>query len=309
MSEAGRKLISWVVGIVGVIAIIVYFRPPDFAGVLQSIGVYGVIAWCVLTLLARLCLLRTSVEPVRLFGYELTVSDAFWIGWVRTFANQILPLSGVVAYAKALRLRTGISWSELAAMATPQFVLAAAALGVIGVVAVAINADALSAKAYWIGSAYLAIVVIALLITRGAAPFIDRLPAALSNRARDVTGALRKLASKPGLVSRLVAYHALVILLRGARLWVLFSAAGITLEWQQLLLVLIVAESSFLFQLTPGGLGVREAAVLGGAALAGIAPEIAAGVALIDRLFMIAITVFFAVPAMMILAPSQQIDN
>lgn len=304
-----RNLLSWAIGVIAVIGIVLYFRPPDFAGVLASVGVGGVAAWCGLTLLARLCLVRTSVEPVRLFGYDLGMADAFWIGWLRTFANQVLPLSGIAAYAKALRLKTGISWSELAAMATPQFVLAAAALGAIGLVAVLVNADTLGDHAYWVGAAYLAILLMAILVTRGAAPFIDRLPAAVSDRARNVSGALRKLAAEPGLVGRLVAYHALVILLRGARLWILFAAAGVALEWQQLLIVLIVAESSFLVQLTPGGLGLREAAVLGGAALVGISPDVSAGVALIDRLFMIAITVFFAVPATMILAKPQQIDN
>ncbi|NNC55528.1 MAG: UPF0104 family protein [Pseudomonadales bacterium] len=148
-----------------------------------------------------------------------------------------------------------------------------------------------------------------MVFAKGAAPFIDLLPPAFSNRAARLSDALRKLASQRGLLGRLVAYHAVVIVLRGGRLWVLFAAAGLDLGLQQVLLILVVAESSLLLQITPGGLGIREAAVLGGAALVGISPDVAAGVALIDRLFMIAITVVFAVPSVMILGNSGKTEN
>lgn len=309
MRDSLRKLISWLAGVIGLIFIAWYFRPAGFVDTLAAVSTLGIIAWCALTIAARLLLARTTVEPMHALGYRLSMSDAFWIGWLRTFANQIVPMSGVAAYVKVLRDKTAISWSELAALATPQFVLAAAALGVVGLAAVACNFHALADTAIWLLAIFSVIIVAAILLANGAAPFIELLPKAVSARAVNVSTALRKFASRPGLIARLIAYHALVIVLRGGRLWVLFAAAGVDLEWQQLALILAIAESSFLLQLTPGGLGIREAAVLGGAALVGIAPEVAASAALIDRLFTIAVTVLFALPAAMILSSAQQIDN
>lgn len=309
MRDSLRKSLSWLAGIIGLVFIAWYFRPTAFVDTLAAVGVPGVIVWCVLTIAARLLLARTTVEPVNALGYRLSLSDAFWIGWLRTFANQIVPMSGVAAYVKVLRDKTAISWSELAALATPQYVLAAAALGIVGIAAVASSFRALGETALWLFAIYSTVIFAAILVAKGAAPMIDKLPNAMSERAANVSLALRKFASRPGLIARLIGYHGLVIVLRGGRLWVLFAAAGVNLEWQQLALILAIAESSFLLQLTPGGLGIREAAVLGGAALLGIAPEVATSVALIDRLFMIAVTVLFAAPAAMILSSSQQIDN
>ncbi|MBT8099149.1 MAG: flippase-like domain-containing protein [Gammaproteobacteria bacterium] len=309
MTETLKKGISWLAGIVALVAIVWYFRPQGFVDSLISVGVAGVGAWCALTVIARLVLARTTVEPVNALGYPFKLADAFWIGWLRTFANQIVPMSGVAAYVKLLRARTDISWSEVAALATPQFVLAAAALSLIGLAAVASNFLSMRSSAFWLAVMYGAILVVTLVIAKGGARLLKRLPAMLSAKVASVGDALRKFATHPGLITRLVVYHVVVIVLRGGRLWVLFAATGFNLEWQQMLMVLAVAESSLLIQLTPGGMGVREAAVLGGAALVGISPDAAVGVALIDRLFMIGITVVFAAPAAMILSSNQQIDN
>jgi len=296
-----RKALSWLLGVAGVVLIAWYFKPTGILDPLVAVGFMGTFAWSALTIAARIFFARTTVEPMRALGYTFSLSDAFWIGWLRTFANQIVPLSGVAAYAATLRSKTAISWSELAALATPQYVLAAGAFGVVGFAAVVFGHALLGDVALWLAAIYLAVIVFAVAVAKGAAPLMETLPGALSNRAASVSVALRKFASRPGLIGRLIIYHAFVILLRGGRLWILFAAAGIDLGLQQLLLILAIAESSALLHFTPGGLGIREAAVLGGAALVGISPDIAAGVALIDRLFMIVITAIFAVPAVLIL--------
>jgi uncharacterized membrane protein YbhN (UPF0104 family) len=222
--------------------------------------------------------------------------DAFWISWVRTFANQILPLSGLAAYAQVLRRRVQISWSELAALATPQFVLAAGALGCVGLVAVLANADSLRGAAAALAALALAVIVGSVAVAKAAATLVAILPPVLSRRVRDTSAALRKLSAHPHLIARLILLHAFVILARGVRLWVLFSAAGVSLDWRELLLVTVFAESTLLIQMTPGGLGIREGALVGGAVVVGVAAPVAAGIAVIDRLFMIGITILMALP-------------
>ena len=302
MSRRASRAIAWLVGIAAVIAIVGYFRPPNFLATLSAIGFSGVASWVALTLFARLLLAETTVEPLEALGYTLKRSDAFWIGWVRTFANQVLPLSGIAAYAQALRSRTGISWSELAAMATPQYILAATALGLLGTVAVLLNRELIPAMALTLGAVFTAVIVVSFAVASGAGWILGLLPKALSARVQDTSAALTRLAAHPFLVPRLVLWHGLVILLRGGRLWILFAAAGVSLDWQQMLLLIAIAEASFLVQLTPGGLGFREGVLLGAAALIGIDMPVAAGVAVIDRLFMIAIIGLMTAPAIAILS-------
>ena len=292
---------SWTIGILGVVAIIWYYQPQDFTATLASIGVGGIASWVLLTLVSRVCAAEATVEPLVTLGFRMTRPDAFWISWIRTFVNQILPIAGVAAYAHMVRRRTGIPWSQLAALGQPQLLLAAAAIGFVGCVATIANFERLEASAYGLLLMYVAVVALSLAFASGAHWLIESLPKALAERASNTSDALRKIAKKPNLVVRLSLFHIAAVLLRGGRVWFLFAAAGISLDWAELLLVLAIAESALLLNVTPGGLGIREGAVLGGAALLGIATPVAASVALIDRLFMLALTTLLAAPAFVIL--------
>jgi len=295
------KLTSWLAGIGGVAAIVWYAQPENFVEAIGALRWQELIGWILLTLIARFLMGETTVAPLKALGFSMPRIDAFWIGWIRTFANQILPLSGLAAYAQIVRKRIQISWSELAALAAPQLVLAAAALGIVGLLATAANFNRLQSLAYVLATVYLVVMAVAIATASGAAWFIELFPGALSSRVKRTADALRRLVNYPGLVAKMVAYHGMVILLRGARLWILFSAVGVTLDWQELLLVLAISESSMLVNVTPGGLGVREGFVISGSALLDIPAPIAASVALVDRLFVISITTFLTAPAIVFL--------
>ncbi len=295
------KLASWFVGLMAVVAIVWYFRPEDFAGMVRAVGVAGILGWTVATLAARIAHGETTVAPLAALGHPIRRTDVFWIGWVRTFASQVLPLSGIAAYAQAVRAKTRISWSSLAALATPQFVLAATALGVIGCTGVLLNTPFEGGVKPTLLAIYVGVIVASLLIATGAAGIIERLPFGIAERASQTAQTLRELSGTRGLLAKLVFYHLLVIVFRGVRLWMLFELVGVSLTWEQAILLVAVAESTMLIQLTPGGLGLREGAILGGAALVGVGAPAAAGVALIDRLLVIAITALLTPPSLRVL--------
>jgi len=299
------KLVSWFAGILSLIAVVWYFQPEGLLTMVGSLGVAGVAGWTMITVVARLLQAETTAAPLRAMGHPIRRSDAFWIGWLRTFANQILPTAGVAAYAQAIRQKTGISWSELAVLAAPQYILVAAALGIVGLLATVSNVGALHTSFVPLVLIYGSVILVSVSVTRGAPWMISLLPERLTTRVQLASSALRKFVDYPGLIAKVVAYHGIAILLRGSRLWLLFAAAGLNLEWREMLLVIAVAESSMLIQLTPGGLGVREGAILGGAALIGVPTQIAAGVALIDRLLVVAITVLLTPPAIVALKSSE----
>lgn len=305
MPESALRAISWVLGITAVVAMVLFFQPTAFLSLIKSVGIPGIGGWIALTVSARLIQGEATVVPMTTLGFPIKRADVFWIGWIRTFANQLLPLSGVVAYAHALRSRTSISWSELAALAAPQFVLAATALGLIGLVAISISTAALGGNIVPLISVYSGVTVVSIALIHGSPWIIRCFPRFLSERARQASQALVKIAATPGQILRLVAYHSAVIVLRGIRIWLLFSAADTVLSWQDALLLIAIAESTILVQITPGGLGIREGAIIGGAALVGIPADIATGVAILDRLLVIALIALLTPPSIAILkAPS-----
>ena len=297
MQKNTRNILSWLAGLGGLIVLLWYFRPADLLLAIRSIGVPGVLAWTVIMVIARVLHAETTAAPLRAMGHVMRLADAFWIGWIRTFAHQVFPTAGVVAYVQALRVTTGASWSEIAMLAAPQYVLVVAALGLVGLLATVCNIELLQHAFAGLAFAYATMVVISLMITRGAPRLLRLLPKRMADRLDQTSAALGKFIDQPGLVSRVITWHALAIVIRGARIWVLFAAVGVNLDWREALLLIAVAESSILILVTPGGLGVREGAILAGALLVGVAPEVAASVALIDRILTIGLTALLTPPA------------
>ncbi len=291
------KPLSWIAGLAGVAAVIAYFGPANIPDMLRSVGVAGVLGWTAATIAARLVQAETTCAPLKALGFPMRLSVAFWVGWLRSFANQVFPTAGVIAYTQALRHKVAISWSELAALAAPQFVLVAAALGIVGLSASLSNLETLGQSKYALLAIYSGLLAAALVITYAAPVVAGLLPATLAERVQATSAALRRFLQQPSLILLVVGCHVATILLRGLRLWLLFAVGGTDLSWNEALLVVAIAESTILIQLTPGGLGIREGAVLAGALLVGVPTEAAAGVAVLDRLFIIAITALLTPPA------------
>jgi len=291
-----RHLLSWSLGLLGLAAVIWYFQLSTFAADLARVGAGGALAWLLLTILARLLLVEITIQPLGRLGYVLARSDAFWIGWVRTFANQVLPLAGLAVFAREIRRKTEIPWPALVSLSTPMVLFAASAVSLLGLAAVATNADTLGPSTLPMLAAFALLSSASIFAASHAAWLLEKIPAARSLFAQESAAAFRQVSGDAALVTRVIAFHCAAILLRGTRIWLLFLAVGVDLSAPGALLLAVIAESVALFQLTPGGLGLREGAIVGGAALIGIDPATGAVVALIDRLFMIAVTTFLAIP-------------
>lgn len=305
MRPAILKLLAWLAGMLAVAALAFMVGLKDLAAALETVGPKTVLGWLCLTLAARLLLAEITALPVRVLGYRLTRLDAFWIGWLRTFYNQLLPMSGVAVFAGLIRRRAGLSWSELASLGSPQFLLLAAALGLVGMAGFVAGQDHLGAAA-WPGVIMLAgATTLSLAAANGAGAVLGMLPGVLRARAEAAADAFRRLAGRRGLLTRLTLLHVATILLRGSRLLLLFAVLGASLDWQSALLLLALTEATALVMLTPGGLGIREGAVTAAALLVGLPAETGAVVALLDRIFMWAATAVFAAAGTLLLARSR----
>ena len=176
-----------------------------------------------------------------------------------------------------------------------------AALGLVGLAATASNLQRLGAPAAAIAVFYIIVITAAVAAASSAGWLIRALPATIARRLSGTSAALRKLAQTPGLVAKVIALHAIAIVLRGARIWFVFQVVGVSLDWPQLLLLIAIAESTMLVNLTPGGLGIREGLVVGGAMLLDISAPAAATAALIDRVLTYGLATALAIPAFLTL--------
>lgn len=296
MRSRTLHLYSWFLGLLGVAVVVWYFRPSTFAAQVETIGVAGGAGWFFLTLCARFLLVEVAALPIRVLGSSIRRADLFWIGWIRTFVNQIIPFLGLAIYTREVKRKANIPWAEVLALSTPTVLLAATALSAVGLLAVAVNSTYMGGSVVPMLIAFAAVGSCSMFVATHAAWVIDRLPIAKYMFAGQSAAAFRKLSEGMHLLAGLIMLHILAILVRGARIWLLFMLLGAEISVTEALLVIVLAEATTLFQITPGGLGLREGAIIGSAVLLEIPAELGAAVALIDRLFVVATTTFLAIP-------------
>ncbi len=296
MLKRSLKILSWIVGFGILIMLFIWIDSDELSRIFTMIGYVGVLVWLIFTLLARLLYTEVTVLPLSVFNAKIDRFDVFWINWVRTFANQILPLSGLAIYAKVIKNRTGISWSELSALATPQFFISALAVGLLGCLA-SLVVFGLERSGLVLCTLFACVSIFSLALIIRTATVMRALPKSLSSRLMNSAEAFDKISSRPQLILLLLVCYFGIVLLRVGRLWLLFKLSGLQLEWQTVLILGVIAESTLLIQLTPGGIGLREGSIFAGAVLLGVDSNIAASVAIIDRLLVIVMTVIFVLPS------------
>ena len=289
--------VSWVVGIIALGGVVWYFRPEGFLESLQVVGWQGAVSWVAITIIARAFYSEVPARLLGALGYSIRRMQLYAIAWLRTFSNQVVPMSGIAVYLQQVRQKSGASWQDLAASSSQQVFVGLAALGVVGVAAVLVNIRAINNAAIPLLLMFSAIAVGAIAASLGVSWVLQRIPARLKERIADASASFTKLAGNRSLVITLIGVQVVGVLLRGARLWLLFVLLGVSIDWQQALLIIALAEATILVAITPGGLGIREAIIIGGASLLGIPTEVSVTVSLIDRLFVVVLAGFFAGPS------------
>ncbi|MDY7093326.1 MAG: lysylphosphatidylglycerol synthase transmembrane domain-containing protein [Acidobacteriota bacterium] len=286
---------SWLLGLALLVAVAM---AGDFSReqVLQVLSPLAVAGWILVTLLARLLQVEILVRPIYAWGGTLGRSDAFWLGWLRSFFNQVVPLSGLAVYAGVIKRRSGLAWGQVAALASPQFLLALLASSLFGAVMVSTNLERLGNTGLPLLAAFLGVgILVAVLIARGGHG-LSFAPAFIRQRLETAREAWILFSRRHDMLWGLLVLHILSTLFRATRLWILFAASGADLPVALILLLIAVSDFSFLLQITPGGLGIKEAALVGIAAFLGIDTQITAAVALADRVLILSITTLLAGP-------------
>ena len=154
MRSTGRRLLIWLVSL-GILTVAVFWLGPrELFESLRHIGLKGLAVWLCLTVTARWVQSYITIIPLRSIGVTFNVMAAFWLGWIRTFGNQVLPLSGVASFIHIIQRKTGATYSQLSSLAIPQFLLAATAVGLLGLGAIAANHTLPPVTVLWLTIAY-----------------------------------------------------------------------------------------------------------------------------------------------------------
>jgi len=221
------------------------------------------------------------------FGHRLPGFEVFALSVLAAVPNLFVPRSGFGTLALALRARHGVPFAISTSLVLP---LAALDLIVISAVGLAVQAGV-------VGLAHphapIIAAVFAVSLLAGCVALLVRVPMRLPfgpPRLRAFferfDAAWVQLRGSRRFVLRGVSLLAGMCALRLLRLQLAFGALDFTPDLAGLVVASLLGDLMFLFAFTPGALGLREAAIVYGAELAGVSPAASLAAAILDRLVM-----------------------
>ena len=305
MGREWRTPASWFLGVAILVAVVWLMGGLDRKSIDDLLSVEVIFVWVTLTLLVRFLQVEILVRPVHALGGSISRWEAFWLGWARSFLNQIVPMSGVAYFAAVLRNRSGITWSQIASLTFPLFILGMLASALFGAMVTPFALD-MDKTLDWVvlGLFIVALGATLVLVWGGGASMailVSRFP-----RLQDAKEALFVLLERRRLFFLILALQFLTVVLRAARFHVLFVAVieGGTIRTTAFLSAL--GELGFLMQVTPAGIGIREIAIVAGASLEGASVDLVLTIAVAERILIVLITAIAAMPAFWYLWRKQQ---
>jgi uncharacterized membrane protein YbhN (UPF0104 family) len=220
-------------------------------------------------------------------GHRLPGFDVFGLSVLAAVPNLFVPRSGFGTLALALRARHGVPFAI-----TTSLVLPLAALDLI-----VVSASGLAVQIGVVGLSHphapaIAAAFAASLLA-GCAGLLLRVPMRASFAPPRVRAFLERfdtawaqLRGSRRFVLRSASLLAGMCALRVLRLRLAFGALDFSPDLAGLVIASLLGDLMFLFAFTPGALGLREAAIVYGADLAGVTPDASLAAAILDRLVM-----------------------
>lgn len=297
MKKQWLKLCSWTVGVGGAVGICYYYGFDDLVELVSSLPLICLLSWAALTLIIRIFMTETLVRPIVAMGGHINRFDAFCMGWIKTFFNQIVPMSGIAYLAGFVKVRSEMEWGNVAALTSPLLLLASQATAFVGFGAVLFNATVLGNHVFPLAMIFVAVGVLAVSLNSTTIYRLRLLPDAVRRMLAPGVDALGVINKRPFLAATIFFLHVLILLLRSLRLLILFWAAGFDLSFGSVLLITALGSIALLVQITPGGIGLQEGILVASSSLLGIDPVVTAGMAVVDRLLTLSFVGLMTAPA------------
>ncbi len=280
-----RRYIRWVLAAIVLSGMLYLGR--DYLGEWHRIrdanlaGVLGIATVHLLTLWLQGLTVKWGLDS---FDRSISQKESFVLFVVASYANLFLPRSGVGATALYLK-RSGksnlIDYSSVVLMSSVLFVFTCS-----GVACLSVGLDWLAQQtmppiwllcglpALWLGSG-LALTMRGVRFTHYRGPGSSLIQRLVNARTR---------MSASNSLWRMGLGHLVLVFLRALRLYCAFWALQIEASFFAVLLTSLLGDLAFIFAVTPGALGFREAAIGVAAYRLGIPVSAAISVALLDRL-------------------------
>jgi uncharacterized membrane protein YbhN (UPF0104 family) len=229
---------------------------------------------------------RTLAE----LGHRLPPFEVFGLSVLSAVPNLLVPRSGFGALSMGLRARHGVPLAVSGSLALP---LAALDMVVISAAGLAVQTLAFGLtrpRALLIAGVFAGVLVASsasvALRVRLRIPFG---PPRLRAFVERLDAAWAQLRGSRSFVLRAFCLLCVMCALRLLRLALAFAALDYAPDFAGLAVASLFGDVMYLFALTPGALGLREAAIVYCAQLAQVTPAASLAVAILDRLVMTAV--------------------
>jgi len=261
---------------------------------LKSAPAWVIVAMAALYVVARFPpaeLLRAALASL---GHRVGRVETFFVLMVQYYVNMLIPRAGIGAPAGYMKIRHGVPISDLGAaqvvtLTLAQFVclgvaalICQAALAVTG----AARWDPILAAVFAGVALFNAVPLFVPLPGAGVAPNSAAPGGVMVRFLGRLSYACRRLGRDRALLARAFAGHAIVLLLRTARVQLSFRAVGVQVGFWQAFIASAAADVMFLVSITPGALGFREGGMVYAARVLGTTGDLALAAALLDRMIL-----------------------
>ena len=229
---------------------------------------------------------RTLAE----LGHPLPAFEVFGLSMLAAVPNLLLPRTGFGALGVALRTRHRVPLAISASLVLPLAVLDLIVVTAAGLAVQAAAFGFAQPHAPLVGATFAAVLLATCaslsLRVRVRIPFA---PARVQSFLERLGAAWTQLRASRGFVLRACALLVAISALRVLRLWLAFRALDFSPDFAGLVVASLLGDVMFLFALTPGALGLREAAIVYCAGLAGVTQGASLAAAVLDRLVLLGV--------------------
>lgn len=282
-----RRHVGAVVAVVAVIAMVTYVilqreTLKAFTAIEPWVALVIVVAGVVAIAMQSL----QFKAAVAIHRYTIPMKESVPLTATNTMANYYLPARGGMvvraAYMKRVHQFPLPEYAALSVLLTVWSILVAALLGILGLAAI-YGSNGTASTRVLIGLSGVGVAAVG--ATALAVGVSTKIPTA--GRFAEVASGFRSgislwFKSKPRLI-KFIAYTVLLFAAQALRLWFSFKAIGVHVDIGSMLVIQAMAAVAFVLALTPGNIGIKEGAIVLGAGVLGIDPDLALLASLIDR--------------------------
>lgn len=265
-----------------------YFKGPRLRSFL-NLNILEILLLLAISFLGFSALGLSFKFLLRIFDVDITFKEWFGLTMCNTMFNYYLPArGGTVVKAYYLKKKYNLGYSHYAALMAGSLFLWLALTSLVGLLTVFFASVITGRFMVSLAVAFFSFLV-GVLLTGSATKLLLR----FKIRSKFERLNLFLLNLKDGLTCffqhrryalRFCLFSALFLMIMAARFYLCFLALNFDVQFWDVLLIMIIAEFSYLIALIPGNLGIKEGIIVFSARFFGISPDQALAAAILDRM-------------------------